>query len=128
MRSLPSRLLSIRRRSHLARARVRVNPNSNPNPKPGVGSELTQTPTLSLTLTFRTLNPNPKQAALAQHSPHVVLCCWMPLGQDWSLAMRAAASVTHYLLLGETDDGCCGVPWGKPKPEPEPQPQPQPQP
>tara|TARA_B100000795_G_scaffold130865_1_gene97670 strand:- start:227 stop:490 length:264 start_codon:yes stop_codon:yes gene_type:complete len=52
------------------------------------------------------------QAALAQHSPHVVLCCWMPLGQDWTVAMRAEGSVTHYVLVGETDDGCCGVPWG----------------
>ena len=51
-------------------------------------------------------------AALARESPHVVLCCWMPLGQDWSLAMRAAHSVTHYVLVGEVDDGCCGQPWG----------------
>jgi len=74
-------------------------------------------------------DPDPDQAALAQHSPHVVLCCWMPLGQDWSVAMRAAASVTHYLLIGEIDDGCCGVPWrGGPKPSPNPDPDPDPDP
>jgi len=51
----------------------------------------------------------------------------MPLGQDWSVAMRAAASVTHYLLIGEIDDGCCGVPWrGGPKPNPNPDPDPDP--
>ena len=45
--------------------------------------------------------------------------------------MRAAASVTHYVLLGETDDGCCGVPWGtcqEPKPSPNPSPNPNPNP
>jgi hypothetical protein len=34
-----------------------------------------------------------------------------PLGVDWTAAFRATPSVRSYLLLGETDDGCCGRPW-----------------
>lgn len=50
-------------------------------------------------------------AALAQCEPHIVLCAFMPLGVDWTAVFRACASVRQYVLLGETDDGCCGRPW-----------------
>ena len=44
-------------------------------------------------------------------APDVVLCCWMPLGADWTPNFRAQRSVRHYVLIGEVDDGCCGLPW-----------------
>jgi len=31
---------------------------------------------------------------------------------DWTAAMRAAPHVMEYVLVGETDDGICGQPWG----------------
>eukprot|EP00937_MAST-01D_sp_MAST-1D-sp2_P006767 g6767.t1 len=49
--------------------------------------------------------------ALAQHAPDVVLCAWMPMGQDWSAAFRACDSVREYVLVGEADFGCCGHNW-----------------
>mmetsp|Transcript_31426 Transcript_31426/g.67567 ORF Transcript_31426/g.67567 Transcript_31426/m.67567 type:complete len:327 (-) Transcript_31426:17-997(-) len=49
--------------------------------------------------------------ALAKHKPTVVVCSWMPLGEDWTAVFRACETVTSYLLIGETDDGCCGRPW-----------------
>ena len=49
--------------------------------------------------------------AMCRYEPHAVLCSFMPLGVDWTAAMRATASVRAYILLGEADDGCCGQPW-----------------
>ena len=49
--------------------------------------------------------------AVAAFEPHIVICSFMPLGQDWTSAFRACAAVHAYLLLGEKDDGCCGSPW-----------------
>jgi hypothetical protein len=49
------------------------------------------------------------------HPPDVVLVCWHPMRADWTAAIRAAASVAEYVLIGETDDGACGDPeatWG----------------
>ena len=53
----------------------------------------------------------PYEEALRVYAPQIVLCAWMPLGDDWTAAFRAAPSVSHYVLLGEVDDGCCGQPW-----------------
>ena len=53
----------------------------------------------------------PYEEALRVYAPQIVLCAWMPLGDDWTAAFRAAPSVSHYVLLGEVDDGCCGSPW-----------------
>lgn len=39
------------------------------------------------------------EAAVRQRAPHLVLCCWMPLGTDWSAAFRAQGSVREYLLV-----------------------------
>jgi hypothetical protein len=50
-------------------------------------------------------------AALAEIRPDVVLCAFMPLGEDWTALFRQTASVHTYCLLGEVDDGCCGRPW-----------------
>eukprot|EP00736_Rhodelphis_marinus_P007921 Rmarinus@m.2768 len=43
--------------------------------------------------------------------PHIVLSSWMTRGQDWTRAMRAAASVQEYILIGEADFGVSGLPW-----------------
>uniref|UniRef100_A0A7S0RVG8 Uncharacterized protein n=1 Tax=Pyramimonas obovata TaxID=1411642 RepID=A0A7S0RVG8_9CHLO len=49
--------------------------------------------------------------ALELHQPHLVICCWQPMGTDWTKEVRATTSVQEYLLIGETDDGICGRPW-----------------
>lgn len=43
--------------------------------------------------------------ALQLYRPHVVLCSWMPMGEDWSAAFRRCPSVREYVLLGEVYDG-----------------------
>lgn len=50
-------------------------------------------------------------AALQRLRPHVVLCCWMPLGVDWTGAFRSLDTVQEYLLVGETDSSLCGDAW-----------------
>lgn len=40
----------------------------------------------------------------------IVLCSWMMKGIDWTTEFRAAG-VDEYVLIGETDDGCCGHNW-----------------
>lgn len=49
-------------------------------------------------------------AALAAYQPDVVLCAWMPLGEDWTPVFRACASVRAYFLIGEGPGGCTGTP------------------
>jgi hypothetical protein len=51
------------------------------------------------------------RSALEHYKPHVVVCSWMPMGDDWTQAFRDAPSVQEYILVGEKDDGCCGHPW-----------------
>ena len=46
----------------------------------------------------------------------IVLCSWMPMGQDWTSHFRSA-KVDEYILIGEADDGSCGdnwLTWGNP--------------
>ena len=38
-------------------------------------------------------------AAVAAARPHVALCCWMPLGADWTAAFRRCPSVAAYVLV-----------------------------
>ncbi|KAL3921357.1 MAG: hypothetical protein SGILL_002786, partial [Bacillariaceae sp.] len=40
----------------------------------------------------------------------IVLCSWMPMGEDWTSIFRAAG-VDEYILIGESDDGSCGHNW-----------------
>lgn len=40
----------------------------------------------------------------------IVLCSWMPMGEDWTSLFRAA-EVDEYILIGESDDGSCGHNW-----------------
>lgn len=54
--------------------------------------------------------------ALKLCMPDVVLACWMPLGDDWTAAMRQTPSVHAYLLVGDTSGVLCGDPvktWGR---------------
>uniref|UniRef100_A0A7S2Y5G7 Uncharacterized protein n=1 Tax=Entomoneis paludosa TaxID=265537 RepID=A0A7S2Y5G7_9STRA len=44
-------------------------------------------------------------------SKHViVICSWMPMGEDWSKVFRQNM-VDEYILIGECDDGQCGDNW-----------------
>lgn len=52
--------------------------------------------------------------ALKKHNPAIVIGSWMPYQDDWTPAFRQAESVKEYLLIGETDGGCCAsdATWG----------------
>jgi len=46
----------------------------------------------------------------------IVICSWMPMGEDWTALLRKA-EVDEYILIGEADDGSCGdnwLTWGNP--------------
>ena len=51
------------------------------------------------------------KTAVEHFRPQLVLCQWMPAGEDWTPAIRAVNDVESYILIGETDapDGCCGA-------------------
>ena len=51
------------------------------------------------------------RAALARFRPDIVVCSWMPMGEDWTADFRACESVQEYVLVGEADCGCCGDHW-----------------
>ena len=40
----------------------------------------------------------------------IVICSWMPKGLDWTRDLRKSG-VNEYILIGESDDGCCGHNW-----------------
>lgn len=48
--------------------------------------------------------------ALRSARPALVICGWMPRGEDWTPAFRACPSVRAYLLLGEARGGATGTP------------------
>jgi hypothetical protein len=55
------------------------------------------------------------EAAIARYatdSEHqvIVLCSWMPMGDDWTPIFRKGG-VDEYILIGESDDGQCGDNW-----------------
>jgi hypothetical protein len=50
-------------------------------------------------------------AALAAHTPAVVLVSWMPPGVDWTAEVRACASACAYVMIGEPDGENCGDSW-----------------
>lgn len=52
-----------------------------------------------------------QKKALAKYNPEIVICSWMPFKEDWTADFRAEKSVQEYILIGETDDGCCGDKW-----------------
>jgi hypothetical protein len=43
--------------------------------------------------------------ALKLHQPDIVLCSWMPMGDDWTRELRSHPSVQEYILIGEVDEG-----------------------
>ena len=49
-----------------------------------------------------------QSAAVAKFAPTLVLCSWMPGGEDWTATWRSAPSVKEYVLLGVPDTGVCG--------------------
>lgn len=51
------------------------------------------------------------ESALAKYRPTLVVAAWMPLGVDWTQAIRSTSSVQAYILIGESDGGACGHPW-----------------
>jgi len=44
------------------------------------------------------------QEALSVHSPKMVICSWMPYGEDWTPYFRRNPNVQEYLLLGPADE------------------------
>jgi len=40
----------------------------------------------------------------------IIICSWMPMGEDWTQAFRDAGA-DEYILIGECDDGNCGHNW-----------------
>ncbi len=51
--------------------------------------------------------------ALEKYKPDVVISSWMPLGVDFSQAIRDTNTVSEYILIGEdgSTGGCCGDDW-----------------
>lgn len=49
--------------------------------------------------------------ALQTYHPGIVICEWMPNKEDWTADFRKTPSVKEYILIGETNSGCCGHPW-----------------
>lgn len=49
--------------------------------------------------------------ALKKYNPQIIICSWMPYKVDFTGDFRATASVKEYILIGETDGGCCGDEW-----------------
>ncbi|MFA6348415.1 MAG: hypothetical protein WCX30_03215 [Candidatus Paceibacterota bacterium] len=59
--------------------------------------------------------------ALEKYNPQIVICSWMPYGEDFTADFRATKSVQEYILIGERA-GCCGdewLTWGIPSFNPE---------
>ena len=55
------------------------------------------------------VEPLDYRAALERHRPAVVLCSWLPQGEDWTPAFRACPSVREYILIGEEPGGSTGT-------------------
>ena len=49
--------------------------------------------------------------ALNKYNPEVVLFSWMPYKIDYTQIIRNCESVNEYILIGESDYGCCGNSW-----------------
>jgi len=49
--------------------------------------------------------------AMEKLSPDIVVFSWMPYQEDSSRNIRKFDSVQEYILIGETDGGCCGDEW-----------------
>jgi len=49
--------------------------------------------------------------AMKKYNPDIVIFSWMPYREDSSKDIRKVKSVQEYILIGETDEGCCGDEW-----------------
>ena len=49
--------------------------------------------------------------ALQKYKPQIVICSWMPEGEDFTKDFRNTSSVQEYVLIGEGAGGCCGSAW-----------------
>jgi hypothetical protein len=49
--------------------------------------------------------------AMKKYNPDIVVISWMPYNTDLSKDIRKFDSVQEYILIGESDGGCCGDPW-----------------
>jgi len=49
--------------------------------------------------------------AIKKYRPDIVICSWMPYQKDWTKDIRMCDRVKEYILIGETDGGCCGDEW-----------------
>ncbi|HAM88187.1 MAG: hypothetical protein US83_C0010G0005 [Candidatus Falkowbacteria bacterium GW2011_GWC2_38_22] len=49
--------------------------------------------------------------AIEKYNPKIVIFSWMPYQEDSSKDIRKFKSVQEYILIGETDGGCCGDEW-----------------
>ncbi len=70
----------------------------------------------STTLNDTDESPPESNSSTKQRPQVIVLCSWMPMGQDWTSHFRSA-EVDEYILIGEADDGSCGdnwLTWGNP--------------
>lgn len=46
------------------------------------------------------------KVAIDKYKPELIICSWMPSGEDWTPAFRASKSVKAYILIGEVDGNC----------------------
>ena len=53
----------------------------------------------------------PHNEALVKHKPKIVIFSWMPYEYDCTDDFRSTKSIDEYILIGETDGGCCGDGW-----------------
>jgi hypothetical protein len=49
--------------------------------------------------------------AVAQYTPAIVVCAWMPENTDFTVYWREAPSVEEYVLIGPANSGLSGLPW-----------------
>lgn len=46
------------------------------------------------------------KTAMDKYQPELIICSWMPRGEDWTPDFRACPSVKAYILIGEVDGNC----------------------
>jgi hypothetical protein len=49
--------------------------------------------------------------AMEKYKPSIVISSWMPYKKDFTQDIRNSEGVQEYVLIGETDGGCCGDEW-----------------
>lgn len=49
--------------------------------------------------------------SIKKYNPDIVVCSWMPSNKDSTKDIRKIPNVKEYILIGETEGGCCGASW-----------------